>query len=182
MWLRLKVIVGLICVLLGVHLANVVLSGQLNQFGIYPRSLFSFPHIVTAPFLHGSFEHLINNLLVLSVLRGLVLIRSLRFFIASSAFIIVFSGLLIWLLAREGFHIGASGWIFGLWSVNVAIAWFDRRVVNIVIALLTLFFYGGMIYGVLPSDSRISFEAHLFGAISGILFVFLHTKLIKKNG
>ena len=180
-WLRVKVIVGLMSVVIGVHLINMMLSGQLNQLGILPRDPSSLPHIFTAPFVHGSLEHLMNNLLALSVLSGLILIRSLRFFLSSSIFIIVFSGLLIWLFARDGFHIGASGWIFGLWSVNVAMAWFDRRVINIVLALVTLIFYGGMIYGVLPTESRISFEAHLFGALSGVLFVFSYTKVFRRD-
>jgi len=180
-WLRLKVIVGLMCTLIGIHLINVMFSGQLNQLGVYPRDPTSLLHIITSPFVHGSLEHLMNNLLALSVLSGLILIRSVGFFLASSAFVIVLGGLLVWLFARDGYHIGASGWIFGLWSINVAMAWFDRQVINVVLALITLFFYGGMIYGVLPTESRISFEAHFFGALSGVLFVFIYTKFTKRR-
>ena len=175
--LRLKLIVGVVLVIVLVHILNTLLSGQLNQFGIYPRDFESLHHIVFAPFIHTSTGHLLNNLVALSIFGAICLIRSARFFVTSSVFIIVTSGLLIWLLARDGFHVGASGWIFGLWSVNLAMAWFDRRFTNIVVAFALLFFYGGMIYGILPIDSSVSFEAHLFGAVAGVIYALCYVSL-----
>jgi len=75
----------------------------------------------------------------------------------------------VWLFGRPAIHIGASGWVFGLWSLSIAIAWFERKPVNILLALIIVLLYGGMIYGVLPGDQGVSWEAHLFGAISGIM-------------
>lgn len=176
--LRLKLIVGVVLVMVSVYVINVLLSGQLSQFGIYPRDLWSLHHIVFAPFIHASAGHLLNNLVALSIFGAISLIRSTKFFVTSSLFIIIVSGLLIWLLARDGFHIGASGWIFGLWSVNLAMAWFDRGLTNVVIAFALLFFYGGMIYGILPIDSTVSFEAHLFGAVAGVVYALCHVRIM----
>jgi len=175
--LRLKLVVGVVLVMVLVHVVNVALSGQLNQFGVYPRDIKSLHHVVFAPFIHGSTEHLLNNLLALSIFSAISLIRSAKFFLTSSLFIIVVSGLLIWLVARDGFHIGASGWIFGLWALNLAMAWFDRRFMNIIIALVLSFFYGGMIYGILPADSAVSFEAHLFGAVAGTIYALCYVAI-----
>ncbi|GLS26376.1 rhomboid family intramembrane serine protease [Marinibactrum halimedae] len=166
-----------------IHIVNMVNGGMLSQFGVVPRVPSSLPYIFTAPFIHGGVIHLVNNLIGLAVFGVLCLLRSLRFFVLASIFIIFFSGLMTWLLGRSASHIGASGWIFGLWSLSIAMAYFDRSFKNIAIALFTIVFYGGMMFGVLPSRAHISFEMHLFGAIGGILFAFLYgrTKRYKIN-
>jgi membrane associated rhomboid family serine protease len=181
LWLRFKLIIGLVALMSMVHMVNVALGGQLSQFGIIPRSVDSWFHIITAPFIHGSYPHLINNLIGLSIFSSFCLLRSVRFYLASSVFIIVISGGLVWVFGRTASHIGASGWIFGLWSLSIAIAWFDRRFKNIIIALLVVFLYGGMIYGVLPTDPRISFEAHGFGVIAGVMCAFFYRIFSNNN-
>ena len=176
---RLLCLVLIMLVMLVVHGINSLMRGRLNYFGIIPGSESHWWHIFTAPFIHGDSAHLINNLVVLVIFSSLCLARSIRFYVGSSLFIISLTGSLVWLLGREAIHIGASGWIFGLWSLSLALAWFDRRFINILTACLVFFFYGGMIYGVLPSDPKISFEAHLFGALSGVLCAFLYSVYLK---
>jgi len=174
-YFRFKLVAGLVLIMIAVHLVNVSLGGQLNQFGIVPRSLGAWPYILTAPFIHGSVGHLVNNLVGLSVFSILCLIRSPLFFLGTSVFVIVVGGSLVWLFARDAMHIGASGWVFGLWGLSITIGWFDRRFISIVMSLFVLLAYGGMIYGVLPMDSQVSFESHLFGVVAGILCAFLYT-------
>lgn len=172
-WLKIKLIAGLMAFMAALHLVNVVLGGRLNQFGVIPRDVGSLFHIISAPFIHGSLGHLINNLIGLGIFSALCLLRSVRFYVLSSLFIIVAGGLMVWMFGRNASHIGASGWIFGLWSLSIANAVFDRSFKNIVVAVLVVFLYGGMIYGVLPSGPTISFEGHLFGAVAGIACAFL---------
>ncbi len=160
---------------------NWVFHGWLYQFGLVPRQLDSLPWIYTAPFLHGSVFHLLSNLFGFFIFSGLLFFHSLRRYLWSSFFIITLTGLLVWCFGRSALHIGASGWIFGLWSLTIATAWFDRRFINIVIALVVIFFYGGMLWGVLPADPRISFESHLFGAISGVACAFVQHRLFKNK-
>lgn len=179
LWTRIKLILGLVLVMILVHAINVVLDGQLNQYGIIPRSEAHWFHIFTSPFIHGDWVHLINNLFGLAIFSAFCLLRSVSLYVMSSVFIIALTGVLIWFFARTAIHIGASGWIFGLWSFSIAIAWFDRRLINILSGFVVVFLYGGMIYGVLPSDPKVSFEAHLFGAVSGVVFAFLYSLLLK---
>ncbi|KZX83773.1 rhomboid family intramembrane serine protease [Oleiphilus sp. HI0009] len=181
LWTGGKIIVGLVLIMILVHVINVVLDGQLNQYGIIPRSVAHWFHIFTSPFIHGDLGHLINNLFGLAIFSALCLFRSTSLYVACSIFVIVLTGVLIWCFARGVIHIGASGWIFGLWSFSIAIAWFDRRLINILCGFVVVFLYGGMIYGLLPNDPKISFEAHLFGAISGALFAFLHSLFLKRS-
>lgn len=181
-WQRFKIVLFVCGLLSLVHVVNMVLGGQLNYFGIHPRTIECLPFIYSAPLLHANLSHLVNNLIGLLIFSWLCLLQPVRLYLWSSFFIITLSGLLIWLFGRQAVHIGASGWVFGLWSLSIALAWFDRRLMNILIAIVVVFLYGGMIYGVLPQDSSISFEAHLFGAISGVLAAWLSTaKMFKQK-
>lgn len=163
------------------HVFNWVFQGWLYQFGLMPRQLESLPGIYIAPFLHGSLVHLINNLFGLFIFGGLLFVHSLSRYLWSSFFIITLTGILVWCFGRNAMHIGASGWIFGLWSLTIATAWFDRRFINILIAIAVLFFYGGMLWGVLPTDPGVSFESHLFGAISGVVCAFVQYRFANKR-
>ncbi|MFT4585298.1 MAG: membrane associated rhomboid family serine protease [Gammaproteobacteria bacterium] len=178
---RVQLLSALATLLLGIRVANCLSHGQLNQFGIVPRSLESLPHILSASFLHGNFGHLFNNLLSLLVLSAFALIQSVRFYVVSRLIIIAFSGLLVWLFGRGAVHTGASGWIFGLWSLAIANAWFERNFKNIAILVVMIILYGGMAFGVLPTDPRIFYEAHQAGVVSGVVWAYLNAKF-KRNG
>ena len=164
-----------------VHLINWVFQGWLYQFGLMPRQLGSLPGIYIAPFLHGSVGHLINNLFGLCVFSSLLFVHSLRRYLWSSFFIITVTGLLVWGFGRSALHIGASGWVFGLWSLTIATAWFDRKLLNAFVAILVIFFYGSMLWGLLPTDPDVSFESHFFGAMAGILCAFVQHRIVKQS-
>jgi membrane associated rhomboid family serine protease len=173
---RWKAIAGVGAAMIAVHIVNLFTGGYLSNFGIEPRQIGGAYTIATAPFIHGDVAHLGSNLAAFVVLGSLVMLQGLRYFVKASAVIIGLGGALVWLFARPGDHIGASGWIFGLWSLVIALAWFDRSPRNVAIALAVVFFYGGMVFGVLPTDGYISFESHLFGAIAGVFAAFTLSK------
>lgn len=173
---KLQLLLLLCALLVGVHIVNVILGYELNRYGIQPRNISTLWTIFTAPFLHGNLAHLLNNLIGLGIFSALCLLHSSRRYLLNSLFIVVTTGLLVWLFARPSTHIGASGWVFGLWSLCIGAAWFERRFINILIAIFVIIFYGGLIYGVLPLDSRISFESHLFGALMGFYCAYLNAR------
>ena len=175
---KLKIVAGLCALLLVIFVVDLLLGGALKQFGIHPRQISSIYTIYTAPFLHGGPMHLINNLFGLAIFSFLCLLRGPRYFYLASFLIITITGVLVWAFARDANHIGASGWIFGLWSLSIALAWFERSFKSIVIGVLVVIFYGGMIFGVLPTRPYISFESHLFGALAG---VFVAAFLVKNK-
>ena len=166
---RLKVIAALCGLFVAVHFANLLSGGYLNSYGIKPREIDGIYTIFAAPWLHGDFTHLGNNLLAIVVFSFLCLLNGRRYFLVASFLIIAITGLLVWLFGRDALHIGASGWIFGLWSLVITLGWIERSLRNIVIALGVVFFYGSMVVGILPTSGFISFESHLFGAIAGII-------------
>jgi membrane associated rhomboid family serine protease len=159
----------ILLIMYAVQLINVFTNGALRGFGIYPRNIQGLVGIICSPFIHGNWWHLINNTVGFVIFSALCLTRGSRFYLRASLIIIFVGGLLVWIFGRQAVHIGASGWIFGLWSLSITLAWFERSVVNILISIAVIAFYGGMIWGVLPANSYISFEAHAFGALAGVL-------------
>lgn len=169
-----KIITGLCILMIGVHVFGIVTENAFGKYlGIIPRDVYSLPAILSAPFVHGDWAHLGSNLVALVVFSALILIRGDAYFYRTSLFIIVVTGILVWSFARQGIHIGASGWLFGLWSLAIARALFDKSLLNILLAMLVIFFYGGMVFGLLPNRPHISFEAHIFGAVAGVLCAYL---------
>lgn len=151
------------------------LSGnQLDQFGIHAREVDGMPEIFTAPFLHAGWDHLISNSLPFFVLGFLVLLSGMARWLVSSLIIIVISGMAAWFLTPANTIIlGASGLIFGWLTYLLARGIWSRRAAQVVIAVLVLLVYGGLIWGVFPGNTGISWQAHLGGAIGGVLAAWL---------
>lgn len=170
-------IVALICgLMVAVHMMNVITGGYFRTLGVQPRDISSLYSIILYPWIHGDINHLLSNLSIMAILSFLCLLQGPRYFIRASAIIIILSGALLWLFGRGSIHIGASGWIFGLWSLTIALAWFERSPMNIIIGIGVIFFYGGLIFGLLPTSAPVSVEGHIFGALSGIFAAGLLSK------
>jgi membrane associated rhomboid family serine protease len=163
---RVQLLLGIAALMLVLQLGNSLSGYSLNLWGVIPRRLESLPGVLFAPWLHGSWRHLLSNLSGLLVLGLLALLESRRDFIQASLFIIIGSGVLVWLFGREGIHVGASGWLFGLWALLLARAWFRRSWLDLLLAVLVLLLHGGWAFGLLPQPG-VSFEYHLAGALCG---------------
>jgi membrane associated rhomboid family serine protease len=162
-------ILGLVLVIWAVELVNLLLGHRLNFLGILPRMISGLPGIALAPFLHQGIPHVLLNTIPLVVLGGLVILHGTRVFLEVSLVIILVSGVGVWLFGRAGYHVGASGLIFGYFGFLIARSWYERSVSSILIAVITIVLYGGILWGVLPLRTGVSWEAHLFGLIGGIL-------------
>jgi membrane associated rhomboid family serine protease len=151
------------------------LSGnELDQLGIHAQEVDGLPEIFTAPFLHAGWDHLISNSLPFYVLGFLVLLSGLARWVASSLIIIVISGLTAWFLTPpHTIILGASGLIFGWLTYLLARGIWSRRPAQVAVAALVLLVYGGLIWGVFPGSAGISWQAHLGGAVGGVLAAWL---------
>lgn len=178
---RVTLLVALVALLNSIQLINSLTAGELIHFGIVPRTLSGLIGILFAPFIHGSWDHLFSNLPPLIILSALLLHRTIKFYLVASLFIIVVGGLMVWLVGRNAVHVGASGWIFGLWGLLIAQGFLRRKLADIAIALLVLFYFGAMATGLLPVHQYISTESHISGALSGILFAWLINKREKNR-
>jgi membrane associated rhomboid family serine protease len=150
-----------------------LLGKQSQGLAVVPRTAGGLVGIATAPFIHASLSHLLANLPPFLVLGALVVLRKggPRFF-ETAAVVALGSGLLVWVLARRGAHMGASGVIFGLFGYLLALAYFARATFDLVVAGVVLVFYGGMLVGLRPVRRQVSWEAHLFGLLVGIAKVW----------
>jgi membrane associated rhomboid family serine protease len=147
---------------------------DLGFLGIYPRTIHGLIGILFAPMIHGSLGHLISNTFPLLFLGTL-----LYFFYNRIGGIVFFrcyfiTNILVWLLSpRPSYHIGASGLIYGLAAFLILFGILRQDFLSLTISLVIIFFYGGAIlYGIFPADPRISWEAHLFGALTGAVTAF----------
>jgi len=142
----------------------------INQFGIVPREISGLSGILFAPMLHHDFPHLFANSVSLFIL-GLFLImleNKKSYWIAAA--IILLGGAGTWIIGRpDSVHIGASGVIYGIFGYLLVRGLFKRDLRSIIISLIIFFLYCGMIFGVLPVDSSMSWESHLCGFLSGII-------------
>ncbi len=150
---------------------------SVSDWGIRPRTLIGLRGIVFGPFIHGGVMHALSNTLPM-----LFLMVALFYFYEGIAWKVLIygtllTGFLTWLIARGGAtHIGASGVVYlmfsflffkGIWSKNYRL---------IALSLVIVFIYGGLIWGMVPMDPKISWEGHLSGFVSGILFSLLFIK------
>ncbi|PSW20150.1 rhomboid family intramembrane serine protease [Photobacterium sanctipauli] len=177
----LKFIAVVVALCVSVHLINVFTFGALSDFGLLPRHFSHFLGLVSYPFIHGSWAHLISNMVSFTLLGFLVSRSGIARLIAVFLICWFGSGLGVWFFGRMHFHIGLSGVIYGLWAYLLTYAVMYRSIKSIVIATLVMFFYGSMVWGFIPVHEWISYESHLFGALSGIVAGYLFAKRDKKN-
>lgn len=159
------------------NIANWCTGSKLNYLGIIPRRLFGLIGIFTGTFLHKNFNHLFFNSIPLVALGLVMLSFGLKAFVYISLFIILTEGILSWLIARPGIHIGASSLISGYFSFILVSAYFRPNITSILVAIITIYYFGSIMLGIFPSEAKVSWEGHLFGFIAGILAycVFFNT-------
>jgi membrane associated rhomboid family serine protease len=145
-------------------------ANRLDQYGIRPRSEEGLLGIFLAPFLHSGWSHLLSNTVPFFVLGMVVLVDGWGRWCATTLWIVVVSGATVWLVSPPGsITIGASGVVFGWLTYLIARGLWTRAPGQIAIGVVVLLFYGGILLGVLPTDSGISWQAHLGGAVGGVL-------------
>ncbi len=155
------------------ELVDVVLNGFLDKFGIHPRDLESLPGILAAPFLHVGLGHLIANTGTFVVL-GIATALITRRFWSVTLGVVVLGGLAVWLFgAPNTVHLGASGLVYGYLGFLLVYGFVARRAAAIAVAIGVFLVYGGIVWGVLPTNPYISWQGHLFGALAGCLMAFL---------
>jgi membrane associated rhomboid family serine protease len=151
-----------------VFLFQTLFQENLAVMGIYPRALDGLLGILTGPFIHADLKHIVSNSIPLAVLTVMLLFFYPSIALRSFWMIYIFTGICVWIFARDVYHIGISGIVYGLVSFVFWTGIFRRNMKSVVLGLLVLTTYSGMVVGVLPNQSGISWESHLLGAIVGV--------------
>ena len=159
-----------------VKIFEVYTGMDLSGYGVFPRQAKGLRGLFFSPLLHSDFSHLISNSTSIFVLTFSLFALYTRSALWVFPIIYIFHGLAVWLFARQAYHIGASGLVYGFASYLFFMGLFrkDRR--SIALALLVVFLYGGLVWGVLPTDPNISFEAHLAGGLIGLVCAIVFRK------
>ncbi len=157
-----------------IKLAEFEYGFNFSDWGILPREVSGLRGILFSPLIHSNFEHLAAN-----TLPFFVLTFSLFFFYRKSSYTIflliyLFSGIFVWLGAREAMHIGASGIIYGLAAFLFLSGVISHDIRLLTISLIVAFLYGGLFWGIFPIKPEISWESHLWGGVSGLVLAYLY--------
>lgn len=166
---RLLPVLVLVALMWVSELVDQVLPLDLDVFGIRPRELGHLQGIVLSPFLHLGWSHLISNTVVLLVLGPLLALTTRHLWLVTAG-VVLLGGLGVWLFGGPGtVHIGASGVVYGYAAFLAAYGFVARRFGQALVGLLVIAVYGSMLWGVLPVRAGVSWQAHLFGAFTGLL-------------
>lgn len=155
-----------------VFVPSFFLDLDLGQYGLYPRKPDGLLGIITAPLLHADWGHLLSNSFPLVFLSAILFYNYPLSSGRIAALLYVLSGLLAWFMARPAYHIGASGVVYALASFVFFSGMFRRDRTSVIFSLIIAFLYGGMLYGIFPTEGRISWESHLAGGIAGFFLAF----------
>ncbi len=143
---------------------------RLDEFGIHPRSLLGLPGIVFAPMLHHSWPHLLSNTTPFVIFGALIAMNGATEFWAVTLGSALISGLGTWLVSPSyTITVGASGIIFGYFGYLLLRGFFERKFSSILISLVVGLCYGSIIFQVFPTERGISWSAHFFGLVGGVV-------------
>ncbi len=161
-----------------VEIIKITLHVEVVKLGVYPRHLKGLPGILFSPFIHSGFNHLMSNSIPFFILFFMLIYYYRRISYQIFIFLYLLTGLTIWITGREAWHIGASGVVYALAAFHFVSGIIRNDVRLLTFSVVVVFLYGGLIWGIFPIDPKISWEGHLWGAISGIALAFYYRKYI----
>jgi membrane associated rhomboid family serine protease len=166
----LLLVVAMVALMWATEVVDVIAGHRLDQYGIHPRDVDGLPEILSAPFLHVGFGHLISNTVPFAIMGAAIALGGLVRVALVTLIVAVVSGLGTWLVApSNSVHLGASGVVFGYAAYLVTRGVLSRRLTELAVGVIVVGVWGfGLLQGLLPQD-RISWQAHLFGAVGGVL-------------
>lgn len=175
-WCRLKmslsVPVRIAILMLLIFLVQESFNLDFGILGILPRKIYGVFGIILTPFIHGNWMHLLSNLspfLILSIvlyyfydrIAGWVLVYGM-----------LWTNILVWLAGRPYLHIGSSGLVYMLAFFLMGFGFFRWKKIDLLVSVIIVTIYGSLVFGVVPSVGRVSWESHLLGAGVGIFLAF----------
>ncbi len=157
-----------------VFISDMALDLKVFYHGLYPRNLNGLQGILFAPLIHGGFRHIFANSLPLFALGSLLFYfyPTLAFRVSMASYLV--PGIVVWLVGRTSYHIGASGIIYSLAAFLFLSGLLRHHLGLMAVSLLVVIQYGTMVWGVLPFQEGVSWESHLSGMITGLSLAGLY--------
>lgn len=140
---------------------------DVSPWTLQPRTGSGLVGVATMPLLHQDLNHILGNTIPLTALL-LMLQTTQQRWPRILAGLWLSSGFLVWLLGRQGQHIGASTLIYALAAWLITAAFHERRPLAIAAAVLVPVLFGPLFWGLFPTaGSHVSWDGHALGATAG---------------
>jgi membrane associated rhomboid family serine protease len=159
-----------------VYWVEIYFNLNFTKFGVLPRKLTGLKGVIFSPFIHSGTSHLFNNSIPLAVLLSALIYFYQKVYVNILFIGGLLTGVLTWLIAREAYHIGASGIVYLLFSFVFFSGIIKKQYQLVAVSLIVIFLYGSMIWYVLPIKDGVSWEGHLSGFLVGFFFALLYKK------
>ncbi len=167
-------LIAIVALMWLVEVINAIDGYRLKYDGIYGRDLGRMWGIVTAPFLHVSFAHLIANTIPFVFMGVIIALRGAGRLALVTAIVILVGGLGTWLIAPAHVStVGASGVVFGYAAYLLARGVFNRSLTEVLIGALVGIVWGGALLASLVPHYGVSWQGHVCGALAGVLAAWL---------
>jgi membrane associated rhomboid family serine protease len=170
----LRLLVSIVAVMWVLEVINTIDSNGLDGDGIYARNIGRLWGILTAPFIHASFAHLISNTIPFLFMGAIIALRGAARLALVTAIVIVIGGIGTWLISPAGVStIGASGVVFGYATYLLARGFFNRSLLELLAGLIVGAVWGAALIASLVPQQHVSWQGHLCGAIAGVIAAYL---------
>jgi membrane associated rhomboid family serine protease len=166
----LALLAGIVIFMWAVEVINSIDSNALDADGIYPRNFARLWGILTAPFLHASFTHLLDNTIPLVFMGVIIALRGALRLAWVTGIVIVLGGLGTWLIAPDHtVTVGASGLVFGYATYLLTRGVFDRSLLELLTGAVVGVVWGGALLASVVPQPHISWQGHVCGGLAGIV-------------
>jgi membrane associated rhomboid family serine protease len=171
----LALLVGIVAIMWIIEVVNSLDSYALDSDGgLIPRDVDRVWAIFTSPFLHASWQHLIDNTIPFVFMGVIIALRGAARLALVTLIVIVVGGLGTWLIAPGASNtVGASGVVFGYATYLFTRGLFDRSAFQIFTGVIVGAVWGGALLSSIVPHAGISWQAHVCGAIGGVIAAWL---------
>ena len=159
-----------------IKISEIIFGINFIKLSLFPGTIKGITGILFSPLIHADLNHLAANSLPVFLLAAGILYFYPKTSVKVILIIYFIPGILVWLLGRPAYHMGSSGVIYGFGSFLFFSGLIRRDPRSIALALLVIFLYGSMVWGLLPIDSKISWESHLYGSLTGLACAYFFRK------
>jgi membrane associated rhomboid family serine protease len=172
----LMVVAAMVALMWIVEVIDAIANQRLDQFGIVPRQVDGLDGIVFSPFLHSGFGHLIANTVPFLILGAVIALNGAVRVLMVTAIVGLVAGIGVWLFAASNtITVGASGIVMGYATYLISRGVFSRRAFELIVGVVVAVVWGGMVLASLTPTEGVSWQAHLFGAVGGVVAAWLLT-------
>jgi membrane associated rhomboid family serine protease len=170
----LVLLVAIVALMWILEAINTIDHNSLDSDGIYPRNVGHLWGILTAPFLHVSFQHLIDNTIPFVFMGVIIAIRGAAKLALVTAIVILVGGVGTWLIApAHSVTVGASGVVFGYATYLFSRGVFNRSWLEVLTGVVVGVVWGGALISSLVPQHQISWQGHASGAVGGVVAAWL---------